>query len=69
MNQFPALKRDLEKAQTANVLLDQTKKIHKDRIAKIKNEMSFMDLLPDTLDSPTLVVSKALSSKKPLGFK
>jgi hypothetical protein len=66
MNQFPALKRDLEKAETANVLLDQTKKVHKERIAKIKSQISFMDLLSNEIDSPTLVVSKALTSKKPL---
>lgn len=66
MNQFPALKSDLEQASTANVLLDQTKKVHKERMAKIKSQISFMDLLSNEVDSPTLVVGKALSSKRPL---
>ena len=66
MNQFPALKRDLERASTANILLDTTKQAHKKRLAEIKSQISFMNLLPSTTESPTTAVASALSSKRPL---
>ena len=66
MNQFPALRRDLERAETANVLLDTTKKAHKKRLAEIKNQISFMNLLPSETDNPTTAVAAVLASKKPI---
>ena len=62
LDAFPALKADLENAETANVLLRQREAMNKSKEAALKGQTTFRDLLSSTTDSPTTAVARALSN-------
>jgi len=62
MDTFPALKADLEKAETANLLLKQRETMNASKEKALKGQVTFRDLLSSTTDSPTTAVAKALGS-------
>ena len=71
LNQFPALKRDLQNAETANVLLRTETEAYKKAQNELKNQLSFYDLMNPMTDSktgrifgtesPTSAIARALS--------
>jgi len=61
LDMFPALKADLEKAQTANVLLGERLRVNKGREQELKDQITFRNLLSSKIESPTTVISQALS--------
>ncbi len=78
LNQFPALKRDLQSAETANILLRTETEAYKKAQNELKNQLSFYDLMNPMTDSktgrifgtesPTSAIAKALtpSNKTPI---
>lgn len=59
---FPDLVRDLQDAETAKLLLDQTSVANKNRATEVRQQTSFLDLLPETTENPTTAVARALST-------
>ena len=59
---FPDLVRDLQDAESAKLLLDQTSIANKNRAAEVRQQASFVDLLPETTENPTTAVARALST-------
>lgn len=62
LDTFPALKADLEDARTAQTVLADTRLENKSRTDALKGEVTFKNLLSANSESPTYVVSRALSS-------
>jgi len=62
LDTFPALKADLENAETANVLLRQRETMIKSKEKALSGQITFRDLLSSTTDSPTTAVARALSN-------
>jgi hypothetical protein len=62
MDTFPALKADLENAETANLLLKQRETLSASKEKALRGQVTFRDLLSSTTDSPTTAVAKALGS-------
>jgi hypothetical protein len=61
LSAMPALKADLENAETANVLLKNIEKRNVDLEKDLKKTVSFMDLLTDSTENPATAAAKALS--------
>jgi len=61
LSAMPALKADLENAETANVLLKNIEKRNVQLNKDIKETVSFMDLLTSSTESPATAAGKALS--------
>ena len=72
LSQFPALRRDLMDAQTANILLDETSQARRKAIAEERAQMSFYNLMNPVVDretgrrmfgteSPTTAIAQALN--------
>ena len=71
LNQFPALKRDLQSSETANILLKTETEAYKKAQNELKNQLSFYDLMNPLTDSktgrifgtesPTSAIARALS--------
>jgi len=62
LDSFPALKADLEDVEATKLLLDETRKQNKGAVDAMKGQITFQNLLPSNTESPTLVVSRALSA-------
>jgi hypothetical protein len=62
MDTFPALKSDLENADTANLLLTKRETVNASKEKALKGQVTFRDLLSSTTESPTTAVAKALGS-------
>ena len=62
MDTFPALKADLENADTANLLLTKREAVNASKEKALKGQVTFRDLLSSTTESPTTAVAKALGS-------
>jgi len=62
MDTFPALKADLENADTANLLLTKRETVNASKEKALKGQVTFRDLLSSTTESPTTAVAKALGS-------
>ena len=65
---FPTLKADLNNAQRANTVLKGRQAQNKTAQDALKGQITFRDLLPQNVESPTFVVARALSNgqKAPL---
>ena len=61
LDTFPALRADLEDAQRANVLLGERLRVNKAREQELKDQITFRNLLSSKIESPTTVISQALS--------
>jgi hypothetical protein len=61
LDAFPAIRADLENAQTANVLLGERLRVNKGREQELKDQVTFRNLLSSKIESPTTVISQALS--------
>jgi hypothetical protein len=71
LDMFPAVRADLEDAGKANLLLGDTLQQNKERLAELRGQVSFMDILPPSAggpESPTAAIARALSSgnKRPI---
>jgi len=76
LDQFPALKRDLQTAESANVLLKETSVINQKNQAEELAQLSFYDLMNPVVsdtgrrvygtESPTTAISRALNTKAPI---
>ena len=76
LSQFPALKADLQNAETANVLLKETSAINKRNQAEELAQLSFYDLMnpvsSDTgrriygTESPSTAIARAINTKAPI---
>ena len=76
LDQFPALKFDLQNAESANVLLKETSVINQKRQAEELAQLSFYDLMNPVVsdtgrrvhgtESPTTAVARAINTKAPI---
>ena len=64
LNAMPGLKADLQNSASANLLLKTDTKVAKEARQDLKNQMSFMDLLPKTTENPATAFARAFSLKK-----
>ena len=62
LDSFPSLKADLEDVEATQLLLDETRKQNKSAVDAMKGQITYQNLLPSNTESPTLVVSRALSA-------
>ena len=62
LDTFPALKADLSNAQRANTVLQGRQMQNKSAEAAMRGQITFRDLLPSNIESPTFAVGRALSS-------
>ena len=63
---FPNVKEDLQSASSANALLKSTIFDQKETIAGLRNQVTFMDLLPNdarSFENPALVVSRVMAPR------
>jgi len=68
LSAMPALKEDLNNVQTARVLLDEDLAKQREQLNELKEQVSFMDLLPGTTENPQTAAGKAIANaqKKPV---
>jgi len=76
LDQFPALKFDLQNAESANVLLKETSVINQKRQAEELAQLSFYDLMNPVVsdtgrrvhgtESPTTAIARAINTKAPI---
>ena len=68
LSALPDLKADLENVESARILLDDQLASQRNDIKKLKEQVSFMDLLPGTTENPATAAAKALANqqKKPV---
>lgn len=65
LSAMPALRADLENAETATVLLKNIEKRNTEVINDTKKTISFMDLLTNSTENPATATAKALSKNNP----
>ena len=69
LDTFPALKADLERAETANIILGKRTQVNANKEKIINNQITFRNLLPSNVESPTFVVARALSNGNKMPIK
>jgi len=62
LDTFPALRADLTNAQRANTVLQGRQAQNKSAEAALRGQVTFRDLLPNNIESPTFAVGRALAS-------